>query len=229
MAAARPGTPTCVVPAVRNKLDVRSICAHVRALRHLRPDLLHVSCDNQWSAPYAFCRRPDENPDDRRGARSGTGVAPAPTTPRPVACARSRRVCERVEELCRRYGQLAGAFPRIGAHDLQRGEETTDLLERDWTVADFRDPAHRPRTGRSQRRAVRSRERLRRPRTRHGRAPTPGSFSSATARRGQTSNPWQSDWASPNAFTSPVGSARRGTPPFKSTSSRCRPDERASA
>jgi glycosyltransferase involved in cell wall biosynthesis len=54
VAAARPGTPTCVVPAVRNKLDVRSICAHVRALRHLRPDLLHVSCDNQWSAPYAL-------------------------------------------------------------------------------------------------------------------------------------------------------------------------------
>jgi glycosyltransferase involved in cell wall biosynthesis len=54
VATARPGTATCVVPAVRSKFDVRSIGAHVRAIRRLRPDVLHVSCDNPWSAPYGL-------------------------------------------------------------------------------------------------------------------------------------------------------------------------------
>jgi glycosyltransferase involved in cell wall biosynthesis len=43
-----------VVGAVRSKFDLRSVIEHVRELRRLQPDLLHVSCDNQWSAPYGL-------------------------------------------------------------------------------------------------------------------------------------------------------------------------------
>ena len=54
VATARPCTGTCVVGAVRSKFDLRSVIEHVRELRRLQPDLLHVSCDNQWSAPYGL-------------------------------------------------------------------------------------------------------------------------------------------------------------------------------
>jgi glycosyltransferase involved in cell wall biosynthesis len=54
LARLRPGTDSCEVAPVRNKADLPGILRHARAVRALRPDVLHVSCDNQWSAPYGM-------------------------------------------------------------------------------------------------------------------------------------------------------------------------------
>ncbi len=54
LAAARPGTATLVVPPVKNKLDAAAISRTVAAVRHLQPDVLHVSCNNPWTSPYGL-------------------------------------------------------------------------------------------------------------------------------------------------------------------------------
>jgi glycosyltransferase involved in cell wall biosynthesis len=54
LAGLRLGTDSCVVDPVRNKADLPGILRHTRAVRALRPDVLHVSSDNPWSAPYGL-------------------------------------------------------------------------------------------------------------------------------------------------------------------------------
>jgi len=54
VAGARPGTATVVLGAVRNKADIGAVRAHVRALRALRPDVVHANLDSQWSAQYGL-------------------------------------------------------------------------------------------------------------------------------------------------------------------------------
>jgi len=54
LAAVRPGTVTEIVPPVRDKLDARAIFGHVTAVHRLRPDVLHVSCNNPWTSPYGL-------------------------------------------------------------------------------------------------------------------------------------------------------------------------------
>ncbi len=54
LAGLRAGTESVVVPPVRNKADLLGIVRHARAVRAFRPDVLHVSSDNPWSAPYGL-------------------------------------------------------------------------------------------------------------------------------------------------------------------------------
>jgi glycosyltransferase involved in cell wall biosynthesis len=54
IASARPGTRTLVVPRPNNDHDWRNLATHVRALRALRPDVLHVSLASPWSCQYAI-------------------------------------------------------------------------------------------------------------------------------------------------------------------------------
>jgi glycosyltransferase involved in cell wall biosynthesis len=54
LAGLRVGTDSSVVAPVRNKADLPGILRHARAVRALRPDVLHVSSDNPWSAPYGL-------------------------------------------------------------------------------------------------------------------------------------------------------------------------------
>ena len=54
LAAKRPGTEHVVLPAVRNKWDLRPIAAHVRTIRKLRPDVVHASLRHPWSCQYAI-------------------------------------------------------------------------------------------------------------------------------------------------------------------------------
>ena len=54
VAAARPGTATRVLAAVRNKTDIGSMVEIVRTVRQLRPDVLHANLDSQWSAQYGL-------------------------------------------------------------------------------------------------------------------------------------------------------------------------------
>jgi glycosyltransferase involved in cell wall biosynthesis len=54
VAAARPGTATRVLSAVRNKTDIGSMAEIVRTVRHLHPDVLHANLDSQWSAQYGL-------------------------------------------------------------------------------------------------------------------------------------------------------------------------------
>ncbi len=54
VAAARPGSERRVLSPVRSKFDVRAIREHVRAIRELRPDILHVNLDNPWTSQYGL-------------------------------------------------------------------------------------------------------------------------------------------------------------------------------
>lgn len=54
IAAARPGTPTLVVPRPHNDHDWRNLATHISALRALRPDVLHVSLASPWACQYAI-------------------------------------------------------------------------------------------------------------------------------------------------------------------------------
>jgi glycosyltransferase involved in cell wall biosynthesis len=54
VAASRPGAPTRLLPAVKNKWDARGSFAHLRAIRELRPDLLHANLRHPWSCQYAL-------------------------------------------------------------------------------------------------------------------------------------------------------------------------------
>jgi glycosyltransferase involved in cell wall biosynthesis len=54
IAAARPDAPTHLVPPVKNKWDARGSLAHLRAIRRLRPDVLHANLRTPWSCQYAI-------------------------------------------------------------------------------------------------------------------------------------------------------------------------------
>lgn len=54
IAAARPGCATVVLPPVRNKADLRAIAAHLRAVRNLRPEVLHANLRTPFSCQYAI-------------------------------------------------------------------------------------------------------------------------------------------------------------------------------
>jgi glycosyltransferase involved in cell wall biosynthesis len=45
---------TRLVPPVKNKFDFRAMRQHMRAIRELRPDILHVNLDNPWTAQYGL-------------------------------------------------------------------------------------------------------------------------------------------------------------------------------
>jgi glycosyltransferase involved in cell wall biosynthesis len=54
IASRRPGSSVSIVPSVRNKTDIGPIAAHVRAIRALRPDLVHVNLWSTWEGQYAI-------------------------------------------------------------------------------------------------------------------------------------------------------------------------------
>jgi glycosyltransferase involved in cell wall biosynthesis len=54
LAAVRPGTATRKLPPVANKFDVSAIARQVAVVHRLRPDVLHVSCDNPWTSTYGL-------------------------------------------------------------------------------------------------------------------------------------------------------------------------------
>ncbi len=53
VAERRPGARIEVVPEARNKADVGAVLAHLRAIRRLRPDVLHVNDFTPWRGQYA--------------------------------------------------------------------------------------------------------------------------------------------------------------------------------
>jgi glycosyltransferase involved in cell wall biosynthesis len=52
IASRRPGSSASIVPRVRNKADLGPIAAHVRAIRALRPEVLHVNLWSSWEGQY---------------------------------------------------------------------------------------------------------------------------------------------------------------------------------
>ncbi|HXA55265.1 MAG TPA: glycosyltransferase [Solirubrobacteraceae bacterium] len=54
IASQRPGAAEVVVPAVRHKWQLRPILAHLRAIRALRPEVLHASLSTPWSCQYGI-------------------------------------------------------------------------------------------------------------------------------------------------------------------------------
>jgi glycosyltransferase involved in cell wall biosynthesis len=54
VASRRPGMEARVLAAPRHKADVARIAAHVRAVRKLRPDILHVNLYSPWAGQYAI-------------------------------------------------------------------------------------------------------------------------------------------------------------------------------
>jgi glycosyltransferase involved in cell wall biosynthesis len=54
IAAMRPGMETRVVRPVRSKWDAAGIAGHLRAVRALRPQVLHTSLWHPWSCQYAI-------------------------------------------------------------------------------------------------------------------------------------------------------------------------------
>lgn len=54
VADARPDTEIQLVPPVRGKWDVGAIAAQIRALRRMRPDLLHASMGHLYQAQYTL-------------------------------------------------------------------------------------------------------------------------------------------------------------------------------
>jgi glycosyltransferase involved in cell wall biosynthesis len=54
IAGSRPGTETVLLPPVRGKWDFKPILAHVRAIRRLRPDILHANLRHPWAAQYGI-------------------------------------------------------------------------------------------------------------------------------------------------------------------------------
>jgi glycosyltransferase involved in cell wall biosynthesis len=53
IASHRPGTPVELVERVGDKRDLSAIAAHVRLVRRVRPDILHVNLFSPWQGQYA--------------------------------------------------------------------------------------------------------------------------------------------------------------------------------
>jgi glycosyltransferase involved in cell wall biosynthesis len=53
IASRRPGTPVEVVERAADKRDLSAIAAHVRLMRRVRPDILHVNLFSPWNGQYA--------------------------------------------------------------------------------------------------------------------------------------------------------------------------------
>ncbi len=53
IASYRPGTPVELVERVGGKRDLSAIAAHVRLVRRVRPDILHVNLFSPWEGQYA--------------------------------------------------------------------------------------------------------------------------------------------------------------------------------
>ena len=54
VASFRPSSRVRVLEPVRSKLDAAGIRSHVRAIREIAPDVLHINLDNPWTAPYGM-------------------------------------------------------------------------------------------------------------------------------------------------------------------------------
>jgi glycosyltransferase involved in cell wall biosynthesis len=54
VASGRPGAAARVVPRPTSGHDVRSLAAHIRALRSLAPDVVHANLSSPWSCQYAI-------------------------------------------------------------------------------------------------------------------------------------------------------------------------------
>jgi glycosyltransferase involved in cell wall biosynthesis len=54
VADARPGAKTRLLSPVRSKFDVPAIREHVRAVRDVGADILHVNLDNPWTSQYGL-------------------------------------------------------------------------------------------------------------------------------------------------------------------------------
>jgi glycosyltransferase involved in cell wall biosynthesis len=54
IASAQPGAKAVVLHAPRGAFDLRALSEHVRVLRSLRPQVLHVNLANPWAGNYAF-------------------------------------------------------------------------------------------------------------------------------------------------------------------------------
>ena len=52
--ASRPDAEQLVLAPVQSKFDVGGVLEHVRALRRIRPDVLHVNMDNPWTSSYGL-------------------------------------------------------------------------------------------------------------------------------------------------------------------------------
>jgi glycosyltransferase involved in cell wall biosynthesis len=54
IAARTPGVPAVVLPAARDKRDVKAIAAHVRSVRSHRPHIFHANLHHSWSGAYGL-------------------------------------------------------------------------------------------------------------------------------------------------------------------------------
>jgi glycosyltransferase involved in cell wall biosynthesis len=54
VAESRPGSAIQVIRRAKNKWDWPGIAAHIKAIRDLRPDILHASLPHPWSCQYAI-------------------------------------------------------------------------------------------------------------------------------------------------------------------------------
>jgi len=54
IAAVRPGTATRLVPRPRGGRDLRSLVAHVGAVRQVAPDVVHANLSSPWSCQYGI-------------------------------------------------------------------------------------------------------------------------------------------------------------------------------
>jgi glycosyltransferase involved in cell wall biosynthesis len=49
-----PGVPATLLPHAANKRDLRAIGAHIRAVRHHRPDIFHANLQHSWAGTYGI-------------------------------------------------------------------------------------------------------------------------------------------------------------------------------
>jgi glycosyltransferase involved in cell wall biosynthesis/O-antigen/teichoic acid export membrane protein len=54
IASRRPGAPEVILPAVPHKWNLRAMVVHLRAIRGLKPDVLHASLNSPWSCQYGI-------------------------------------------------------------------------------------------------------------------------------------------------------------------------------